>query len=109
MGSIFLDVVLPVLGRLELDNEDVRDAALEIGRPIVSSIYPTSVGGSCCGQKQASLTCSPSMLLSLPPTDDLMYGLFVAGWMHLSLRANMSSNNYAALLSAARAPPVCAP
>ena len=31
VGSIFLDVVLPVLDGLELDNEDVRDAALEIG------------------------------------------------------------------------------
>ena len=36
-----------------------------------------------------SLTWNPSMLLSLPPIEDLMYGFEVLGWMHCDFRASI--------------------
>jgi hypothetical protein len=41
----------------------------------------------------AFLTCAPSGLLSLPPDDDTMYGLFVSACRHRSLKESMSSQN----------------
>lgn len=39
-------------------------------------------------------TWRPSLLLSLPALNDLMYGRFVVGWMHVSFSAAASSRAF---------------
>ena len=82
---VLLGVVVPVRGAVKLDHEAVRHAILPPDRHDPVPWFAPA------GRGKLLLTCSPSMLLSFPPTRERTYGFLVVGWMHWSLSASMPS------------------
>lgn len=62
MGRVVIDVVVPILQVLKLDDESILDAVLHTQRSNYWSRRPV----------QMDLTCKPSGELSFPPLMDLM-------------------------------------
>lgn len=75
------DVTISVLLALKLHHKGVRNTLLRAW----------SVSYVAVEQNHRVATCMPSMLLSTPPIEDLMYGFFEVGCMHLSLSPSISS------------------
>lgn len=88
MDLVLLDVKVPIGHRVELHDEDVREAIL----PTVS-VWSTGENGL-----GAPRTLKPSMDMSLPPWERAMYGFPVEARTHWSLRPSTSSQHWGALV-----------
>ncbi len=114
---VLFDIVLTVLGGGKFNDKGVSDSVLAImlvfqtfAFPFLRvlnegerSVWPTSRGGRLLPWARARLqrqsdsaptfqrTCMPSMLLSVPPDERMMYGFCVVACRHLSLRPSISA------------------
>jgi len=81
MHGVNIDIIIPILRRLELKNKGVRDSILQT-RSDHARLFPQT-------KEKPAHTCKPSGELSVPPEADLIYGFKDVGWRQVSFRPNM--------------------
>lgn len=83
MRRVFLEIVRPVLVRLEPEDEAVCHSILPRAITQATTPKPTSQWRTAIlGEDDILLTCRPSGLFSRPPPSTLTYSCLVVGWIH---------------------------